>query len=82
MADVETAPLETHAEEDKGERAREPLPLHPDALRWVFGVGVAVLVWVGWAAVAPTFGFPALAPAPMLNRALRVSLGSRWGWVA
>jgi hypothetical protein len=82
MADVETAPLETHAEEDVAERAREPLPLHPDALRWVFGGGVAVLVWVGWAAVAPTFGFPALAPAPMLNRALRVSLGSRWGWVA
>lgn len=49
---------------------------------WIFGGTIAILTWLGWAAFAPAVGFPALAPAVMLNRALHVGLGSRWGWGA
>jgi hypothetical protein len=86
MVETGTVPPETRTEE-LGSRSRRELPRprlprpDPRALRWAFGAIVAILAWLGWAALAPTFGFPALVPAPMLNRALHVSLGSRWGWV-
>jgi hypothetical protein len=86
MVETETDPPDTRTEELRAPRrpglARpQLLRSDSDALRWAFGGAVAILAWLGWAALAPTFGFPTLAPAPMLNRALRVSLGSRWGWI-
>lgn len=76
---AQTTSSESSVAEDRIERA----PENPDRpLWWVFGGAIAVLTWFGWAAIAPSLGFPILAPAVMLNRALHVDLGSRWGWAA
>jgi hypothetical protein len=64
--------------QEQVQRPSEP-SRHP-AWWWVFGGAVAVLSWLGWAAVAPTLGLPPLAPAAMVNRALHIDVGSRWGW--
>jgi hypothetical protein len=86
MVETETDPPDTRTKQLRAPRrpglARPQLRRpDPNVLRWAFGGAVAILAWLGWAALAPTFGFPTLAPAPMLNRVLRVSLGSRWGWI-
>lgn len=82
MRQTETVPPRTSVPAPRGERFVELLRRRPDALRWVFGAAVAILAWVGWVALAPILGLPGLAPGPMLNRALHVGLGSRWGWIA
>lgn len=82
MPETETIPSETRTKPDLAEPISEFLRRRPNAPRWIFGGAVAILVWLGWVAFAPTVGFPALAPGAMLNRALRVGLGSRWGSVA
>ncbi|MCI0634616.1 MAG: polymer-forming cytoskeletal protein [Actinobacteria bacterium] len=71
-------------EELAPEGARRPSPREQQSIlvRWVFGAAIAVFVWFGWTVLAPTLGFPELAPAAMLNRALHVDPGSRWGWAA
>ncbi len=49
---------------------------------WALGGTIAVLTWTGWLAMAPTFGFPAVAPAAMLNAVLSPGAdpGSPVGW--
>lgn len=49
---------------------------------WAFGGTIAVLTWTGWLTLAPTFGFPVVAPAAMLNAVLLPGAdpGSRVGW--
>lgn len=49
---------------------------------WALGGMIAVLAWVGWLTLAPTFGFPLFAPAAMLNAVLLPGLApeSLVGW--
>lgn len=35
-----------------------------------FGAAAAVLTWLGWLTICPALGFPILATAPMINRAM------------
>ena len=72
-----TSPQASAAQE-QAPRSTEPVR-HP-AWWWVFGGAVAVLSWLGWAEIAPTLGLPPLARAAMVNRALHIDVGSRWGW--
>jgi hypothetical protein len=52
------------------------------------GASAAVLTWLGWMSICQALGFPALAPAAMVNRALFVQIpeaghnpGFWLGWV-
>jgi hypothetical protein len=49
---------------------------------WALGGTIAVLTWLGWLGLAPTFGFPVFAPAAMLNAVLLPGLApeSLVGW--
>lgn len=49
---------------------------------WALGGTIAGLTWTGWLTLAPTFGFPVVAPAAMLNAVLLPGSdpGSRAGW--
>lgn len=49
---------------------------------WGLGATIAVLTWLGWLTLAPTFGFPVVAPAAMLNAVLLPGAApeSRVGW--
>jgi adenylate cyclase len=40
----------------------------------------AILLWLGWLAVAPVFGFPAVHPVGMMDSALNTDAGSPLGW--
>lgn len=49
---------------------------------WALGVTIAVLTWLGWLTLAPTFGFPVVKPAAMLNAIFLPGTApeSRVGW--
>ena len=47
------------------------------------GAAAAVLTWLGWLAICPALGFPVLATAPMVNRAIFGTTDPNFwvGWV-